>query len=396
MQFRILPNRPSTRLFNRSYFNRPPEVSTVKTITAPLTFMVRSVPAAIEKALTYGINVGATLQVDLQYFVQTSTTIQKTLGFEIQSEVALTKLLKFTVKTLEHSVTDLLDYNIKTVHPITASLEYAIVSTHSTTSSVRRFNRSLFNRPVVANGLQLIQKNLQVYVRATPAAIEQVCQYCVKMGVVVQKDLEFVVQAGARIDAPLEFAVKTSPSVLADMVYTIVVGTTDITKQLEFGVVTSTDVNKLLTYTVQSSISITAELTYQITAMTLIHEPELWKQTVDVVSPGVVDDYPCSVVVPYDSTMLADFADVRFGDDYTGAMYAASRVTYTPSTTATFCVAVPVAGQTSFTMYYGNQRLVEQGVVVDPTGAVDGVPDGVAEVNYTFLWRYRERSSGGV
>lgn len=79
--------------------------------------------------------------------------------------------------------------------------------------------------------------------------------------------------------------------------------------------------------------------------------------TIDNTGGGALTDYQVSVSVTYESSMQADFDDIRFTDDDQTTLIDHWREEYTASTSATFWVEVPsidAASNKTIYMYYGD------------------------------------------
>jgi hypothetical protein len=85
--------------------------------------------------------------------------------------------------------------------------------------------------------------------------------------------------------------------------------------------------------------------------------------TIDNTGGGALTDYQVSVSVTYESSMQADFDDIRFTDDDQTTLIDHWREEYTASTSATFWVEVPsidAASNKTIYMYYGNSNEITQ------------------------------------
>lgn len=330
----------AAKRFNRMPFNRPPTVT------------VRRV-----------------LQVAVQYAVQVVASTTKTVRYCITVGTSAVQLNT--------------SYVIKVPEAVSVGVRYCIRATASKTRCIRGFNRKHFNRPTCGVVLTL-QISTQYAVRSVQSAVVVVAKYTIDVVTApITVPVEYAIKTGVQVGVGVRYCVRSAAAVTKSVGYRIVVGTRSVAEQIQYCVRRAVGTAISVGYAITASGAITIPVQYVITPVLVVHEYELWTQQIAVATPP---PFSCEIVIPYNPLMAPDFSDIRFSDAYEGHMYAATRVSYTPSTTATFLVEVPTTSD--FWMYFGNTKLAVQNEYVNPSGAVSGSPSGTVSVCLTFLWRY--------
>ena len=418
--------------FNRTNFNRQIVSQSAALLSKGIKYYIRVTQAAIEKVAAYEILTVLSPTKVLDYCIRsTHEAVTKSLGYEILTTGGIAKGVLYYIRTILPATEKVLGYRILVPTTVTKSARYYIIRVATSVDSSAYFNRRHFNRPETTG--TLAQKGLKyiIYGTATPItkglfylirfpALTTELAYMITTSTVVQKalqytipsfpeelskqvtyyirritpvldtrDLAYMIQYPTLVTKTLHFIVYgTAGAITKDLWYLIRIPGPTLTKTVGYFIrfAHATPIQKAIAYIVQGTPGAIAKaLEYRVRAVLLVHEPELWKQTVTR-DPHVT--FLSQVLVTYQTGMSPTFGDIRFGDDITGELYKVKVDFIIPSTFANFFVEVPDATQSTFTMYYGNTTLVVQTGTVDPVGAVSGTPSGVEVLNETFLYRY--------